>query len=114
MGQKFRLIFIDTYDISCISPTNEVNEKRALKYIFDNNDNINCKEDLLEGDWLIGIPNEKARFVPFNGGISKEQLEWLNKELDLAVECSELVIIFSHVPMDAKAGSACNTIFNVE
>ena len=36
--QKFRVIFLDTYDISCISPTSEANKQRALKYLFDNSD----------------------------------------------------------------------------
>ena len=112
--QKFRLIFLDTYDISCICPTNENNEQRALKYLFDNNSNIKCKEDLKGGDWLNGVPEDMSRFVPFNGGISKEQLEWLNDELNSALECSELVILISHVPLAHQAGASCNTVFNLD
>ena len=85
-----------------------------MKYLFDNNHNINTTEDLSGGDWLIGLSDDKARFVPYNGGISREQLDWLEGELDSAAKCSEVVILFSHVPLVTQVGAACNTVFNSE
>lgn len=40
----------------------------------------------------------------YNGGISKEQMEWLRTELDKATVKKENVIIFSHHPLYAAEG----------
>ena len=42
--------------------------------------------------------------APYNGGISKKQLEWLENELETAEKKKEKVIVFSHHPLYAAPG----------
>lgn len=42
--------------------------------------------------------------APYNGGISKKQLDWLKQELEDAQKGNEKVIVFSHHPLYAAPG----------
>jgi len=37
--------------------------------------------------------------MPFNGGVSESQLEWLKQVLDESDKAGQKVIILSHVPL---------------
>lgn len=42
--------------------------------------------------------------APYNGGISKKQLDWLKQELEEAQKKNERVVVFSHHPLYAAPG----------
>ncbi|VDI00972.1 Hypothetical predicted protein [Mytilus galloprovincialis] len=64
---------------------------------------------------LSGLESYDRRFVNFNGAISNEQLEWLRKELMMATEQNENVIIIGHNPVYLPAttgGSSLSWNYN--
>lgn len=56
---------------------------------------------LLGSSWFNGLTYDKKRWVPYNGGISTEQLQWLKKVLKHSQIKNEKVIIFCHQPVYA-------------
>ncbi len=51
-----------------------------------------------------GLQGDSRRFVPYNGGLGRAQLEWLDQELHEATVASERVVISSHILLDPRAG----------
>ena len=50
-------------------------------------------------DWFKGVPIEKKKFVPFNGGLGENQLKWLKNQLSEAHQKKQLVCLFGHIPI---------------
>ena len=116
-NDKWRVIFLDTYAVNVIEFLPDEIEG-ALEYPFKNRDqwpekyrighefleNNNLKA--LKGysgkdelDWFKGVPIEKRKFVPFNGGLGKNQLKWLKNQLSEAYQKKQLVCLFGHIPI---------------
>jgi len=77
----WRLIYLDGTDIS------------TFRYSKNDPRTISAQKV------LQGFKKQKLRqAVPWNGGIGKEQMKWLKKELDTAKSAKERVIIFNHYP----------------
>lgn len=92
---KWRFISLDSYDVSLIGASSESNKKVAQSWIKQHN-----KNDLgINGGWFDGLPLSKKRWVPYNGGISDEQLEWLQDTLSRSRENEENVVIYCHQPI---------------
>ena len=92
---KYKFIAIDSYDVSIcgrVEGEPEYEEARKILTVKNTNDNWNSPYGLKE-----------PHFVKFNGGLSKDQLEWLDKELELAEEKQENVVIISHIPIHPKS-----------
>jgi hypothetical protein len=53
--------------------------------------------------WFQGIPKENHKFVPYNGGFSDAQIQWLRETLAEVVRNHERCFIFSHCPVDGRA-----------
>lgn len=53
-------------------------------------------------DYFSDLEGDKLRFVPFNGACGREQREWLE---DLLSRTEKNVVVFSHLPLSAKAAS---------
>jgi len=53
-------------------------------------DNLNSPE---------GLEGVERRFVAFNGGVSKQQLGWLDQQLLAARQAGQLVLVASHLPV---------------
>jgi hypothetical protein len=60
------------------------------------------KPSRLEFDWFADLPFELWRFVPFNGGIGKDQMRWLENELDEAWREKQYVIVCCHIPYQGE------------
>lgn len=88
----FRFIIVDAYDISVLGqPKGHPHQAMAQELLDKNNPNedkycFDNMEDLM------------CRFVPFNGALSHEQLQWLEQEFIDATQQHERVIVWSHVP----------------
>ncbi|MGH0134505.1 UNVERIFIED_CONTAM: hypothetical protein FKN15_056930 [Acipenser sinensis] len=94
---NFRFVLLDAYDISIIG-RGEPSRKyyQSLKYLREHNKNKN-----------LNVPPEptgmKQRFVEFNGGFSREQLDWLNDVLTFADNNQEKVTVMcNRKPPDPK------------
>ena len=93
----WRFVFIDGYDISSIGASSE--ENRLLSHTLLSTHNPN---DLnISGGWFNNLPYHKRRWVPYNGGVSQKQLEWLDSVLTESVQRGEQVIAFCHQPIYA-------------
>ena len=95
--EGWRFISLDCYDISLIGSSTLENKKIAEDLLAKNNPN-----DLTIGSgWFNGLTYNMRRWVPYNGGISKEQIIWLQNVLLKSSELNEKVVIFCHQPVYA-------------
>jgi manganese-dependent ADP-ribose/CDP-alcohol diphosphatase len=105
---KYRLVVVDTYDISTLGfPDGHPNHEEATNILKNKNPNKdkNSPEGLIDHD---------RRFVSFNGGLSTPQLQWLKSVLEDAQKKDQHVILFSHVPLHPYAGDPLTTAWNFE
>lgn len=91
----WRFICVDSYDVSLIGASSIERKELSLKWMAENNPNDVTKS----GTWFDNLPYHKRRWVPYNGGVSDEQLQWLDKVLQLSYNQNEKVIIFAHQPI---------------
>ncbi|KAM3859816.1 manganese-dependent ADP-ribose/CDP-alcohol diphosphatase [Diretmus argenteus] len=93
----FRFVVLDAYDVSMLG-VEEDSERYAcaLALLTEHNSN----EDLNYPPATEGL---EKRFAKFNGGFSKEQLDWLDAVLSLADERRERVAIVSHLPVHPRS-----------
>jgi 3',5'-cyclic AMP phosphodiesterase CpdA len=97
--KDWRFISLDCYDISLIGSSSEGNKKIAEDLLAKNNPN-----DLTIGSgWFNGLTYNMRRWVPYNGGISKEQISWLKIVLEQSEKMNEKVVIFCHQPVFAPS-----------
>jgi manganese-dependent ADP-ribose/CDP-alcohol diphosphatase len=74
----WRFIILDGYDISIIGASSVENKLLAEEILKKNNPN-----DLsASGGWFTNLGPAQMRYVPYNGGISREQLIWLENILE--------------------------------
>jgi len=55
------------------------------------------------GDWFGFVDGDDKRFVPYNGGLGREQLSWLQAELAAAAAAGERVLVMCHVILHPQA-----------
>lgn len=65
-------------------------------------------------DWLHNLADDNLRYLPFNGGISSQQLEWLETQLLDAVQKNERCLLFSHMAIYRPASQEQNLLWNSE
>ena len=89
--RKLAIAVLDGYDVSILG-TSEGEPKRALaeKILSENNPN----EEKNSNKGLEGL---QKRFVKFGGGVSDEQLRWLEREIAESRRRQEKMIVASHV-----------------
>ena len=85
----WKVLVLDSYRLSTLTTDTEM---EAFRFLSNKNPN-NVRSNQV--DWLAGLAGTARRFVPYNGGLGEEQLQWLARELD----CDERVIIAAHVPL---------------
>ncbi|KAG8446018.1 hypothetical protein GDO86_013770 [Hymenochirus boettgeri] len=92
---KFRFLLIDTYDLSAIGRGKpSVKYEISLKLLKEKNPN----EDLNSPTGL-----KEPQYVQFNGGVSGDQLTWINRVLTSSDEKQEKVIVVGHLPIHPEA-----------
>jgi hypothetical protein len=94
----WKIIVLDSYYVTTLDKDTEA---EAHSLLANHNPNNTRSQQV---DWLKGLTGEERRFVPYNGAVGKEQLEWLRKELDS--EGDTKVIVATHVPL--MPGSCCS------
>ncbi|CAE7344625.1 ADPRM, partial [Symbiodinium pilosum] len=111
LGDRWEAIFLDPYEISLIGQSQEESSFReATETMRQHNPGV------LNGakDWFKGLPTSKHRYVPYNGGISKKQLSWLESALRAAEAQDRKVLVFLHVPLYEPATKARTVVWNSE
>lgn len=110
-SMKLRAIVLDTYDVCLLDRCPESSQKRhrAHEILMANNHNYPQNENSPEG--LEGL---SRRFVAFNGGIDKPQLEWLQYSLQCARSKNEKVVIFSHQPIHPESSFPTCLVWNYD
>ncbi|KAM3592756.1 uncharacterized protein V6R79_024537 [Siganus canaliculatus] len=87
----FKFVVLDAYDISLLGreeTSQQYTEAMNLIKQFNRNHDLNCPPALAGG-------RLQQRFAKFNGGFSKEQLDWLDSVLSSADEKQERVTLVS-------------------
>ena len=100
---KVTVVNIDTFDLSVYGrPHDSEQFKRGMKILDENNPNEH--KAMTRG---MDGPFEK-RFVPWTGGVSSEQLEWLDKTLARLDAEKKYVVIATHCPILPRTISVNN------
>ena len=92
--QGYRFIFLDGYEISTIGASSDKNAHKAEKLLQSKNANL----AIPGGGWFEGLSPMDQKYVPFNGGLTDEQLAWFDNVLQLSSEMGERCCVFSHMP----------------
>ncbi len=92
-GPDWRLVFLDTYDISHLGRKG-VKKTLADRILSENNPNFGKGEI----NSPVGLTGVDRRYVAFNGGLSDFQLSWLDAELSSAESSGKKAIVLSHQP----------------
>jgi manganese-dependent ADP-ribose/CDP-alcohol diphosphatase len=105
-----RLIALDAYETAVIgySDQNHPHYQTGAQIL----DTRNPNPWRSSSDWLKNVTGLDRRFVPYNGGVSKQQLIWLENELKLAVENNQFVIVLTHVPLGIGSASSSCLLWN--
>ncbi|XP_059180077.1 manganese-dependent ADP-ribose/CDP-alcohol diphosphatase [Centropristis striata] len=93
----FTFILLDAYDVSLLGREDTSEQHReAFRLIkqFNKNEDLNCPPE---------CDDLQQRFTMFNGGFSKEQLDWLHSVLSSADDRQERVTIVSHLPVHPRS-----------
>ncbi|KAI3727002.1 hypothetical protein L1987_66809 [Smallanthus sonchifolius] len=105
---EYRFIVLDGYDISAIGwPHDHPHTIEALNFLNEKNPNL----DKNSPDGLVDL---EKRFLKFNGGVGKEQLEWLDKTLQDATKSNKKVVVCCHIPLDPGATSKQSLLWNYD
>ena len=105
---QFRFVVLDTFDFSILGRrVSSVDYKEALHLLTHNNKNPDLDDP-------SGLEGQDKRFVAFNGGVGKLQLQWLETNLAAAERESQKVIIFSHVPFHPQSCNAFSLMWNYQ
>ncbi|CAM9122352.1 unnamed protein product, partial [Ectocarpus fasciculatus] len=107
-GYKFMIL--DGYEMSTMGAVNPELQQQAVDLITLKNHNYAAGSN----DWFKDLAQENKRYVPFNGGISNEQLGWLGQELAQAAEGGEKCVVFCHMALNVKASQENNLLWNCE
>uniref|UniRef100_A0A7S4HNU4 Calcineurin-like phosphoesterase domain-containing protein n=1 Tax=Odontella aurita TaxID=265563 RepID=A0A7S4HNU4_9STRA len=100
----WRVAVLDPYQIALIGHAQD--DPRRLEAVdLLARENPNVHPDGQAGNWFEGMEDAgyRRRFVPYNGGFGREQLEWLKNELRSAARAGERVLVMSHVIIHPKA-----------
>lgn len=87
-----RFIVLDTYDICLQRDPSSRKYQQAAEILRKNNPNANPKSPK-------GLVGTARRFVSMGGGVGTAQLDWLRRQLTLARDSGEMVIVLSHQPL---------------
>jgi len=102
----WKVVVLDAYQIALIGYEHALDDPRRLEAVeIMARENPNVSPDGAAGDWFEGMENAgyRRRFVPYNGGYGRKQLEWFQQELSDAVAAQERVIILSHTILHPQA-----------
>mmetsp|Transcript_71194 Transcript_71194/g.230454 ORF Transcript_71194/g.230454 Transcript_71194/m.230454 type:complete len:390 (-) Transcript_71194:149-1318(-) len=112
LGTQWTGIFLDPYEHALIGVPKDHSGYNKAKEVLQ----VHNPQLFTEGtaDWFNGLPVDKHRYVPFNGGVSVEQLDWLEAVLQAAGSEGRHVLVFTHVPLYTPATKPKTLVWNCE
>ena len=102
------VIWLDPYDVSTIQPAPPHTAEEAYAMLEERNPN-NIRAP---SNWTAGLSGPDKRFVPYNGAVGREQLAWLQGEVDTAEQAGEIVLVACHVPLMVSRNRKCEIHFS--
>ena len=106
---SLRFVVLDGYDISTIEGLDEMKTSEAKGFLKKHNPN---DIETFGVEWSKGLEGEDKRFMPYNGMIGEEQMQWFQQTLKESSESKESVIILTHVPIHPKAADNLCLLWN--
>mmetsp|Transcript_23441 Transcript_23441/g.52136 ORF Transcript_23441/g.52136 Transcript_23441/m.52136 type:complete len:350 (+) Transcript_23441:1-1050(+) len=113
VGAGWEAVFLDAYEHALIGVQDDHPSCLKAKEVMQAN-NPKVLSMVGGGDWFSGLPVEKHRYVPFNGGVSAEQVAWLGQVLEAAEKEGRSVLVFSHVAVHEAATKPKTLVWNSE
>eukprot|EP00929_Paragymnodinium_shiwhaense_P113588 TRINITY_DN81874_c0_g1_i1.p1 TRINITY_DN81874_c0_g1~~TRINITY_DN81874_c0_g1_i1.p1 ORF type:complete len:360 (-),score=47.85 TRINITY_DN81874_c0_g1_i1:91-1170(-) len=111
LSGSWEAIFLDPYEIALMGLAKDSdNAKRAVDLMEKNNPNVLSGG----GDWFDGLPINKHRWVPYNGAVADEQLQWLRTKCAELASTNRFAIVFTHIPLVAEATQPKTVTWNTE
>lgn len=107
----WEIIVLDSYDMAVIGyPEDHPKTIGGKKVLLENNPNA-----LAVGvDWFDGLPEERHRWVQYNGGIGKKQLDWFRDVLHTVTAHGRKAIVITHVPAFEPTSTVSTILWNSE
>ncbi|CAC5393574.1 ADPRM [Mytilus coruscus] len=102
--QGLKVCVLNTYEVSVLGEVEGSTHYNTAQSVLEERNPNKDKDD------TSGLESDDRRFVDFNGAVSKEQLEWLRKELMLATEQKENVIVIGHNPVYLPAANSGSSL----
>lgn len=107
----WKAIVLNSYELNVIKPRDEETRAFTEDLLTRMNPNYGQTPPF---NFFEGLSKERLRYVPFNGGFGRSQLEWVTDELKEAALADEKCLIFSHLPIYAPAASEKNVAFDAD
>jgi manganese-dependent ADP-ribose/CDP-alcohol diphosphatase len=107
-GYKF--IILDGYELSTMGSATPELREQAIALVTARNHNFAAGSN----NWFNNLAEENLRYVPFNGGIGKEQLGWLEQELNTASSVGDKCLLFCHMALNVNSSREQNLVWNCE
>ena len=105
---NFKFIMLDSYDVALLRRSKtSTKHQLASEILTRSNPNFPANGNSPEG--LFGV---QRRFVEFNGGVGKTQLDWLREELDEARQRQLKAVIISHQPIHPRSSHPVCLMWN--
>jgi len=109
-------VMLNAYNTSIEQPTGLPGHSAAASILAEHNPK--CYEAVRQGkvgaDYFSGLEESQMRYVPFNGGLGEDQLEWLRSELLAAKGRSDRVVVMSHLPLYPPAASPRTLMYDAD
>lgn len=104
LNQDWRLIVMDTYDISLF---HSKKKHLADEILTKHNPNYPEKENSPEG-----LKGKSRRFVAFGGGVDEPQIQWLTNLLQQSRANKQKVLLMSHQPLHPNSSPPVCLVWN--
>lgn len=110
--KDWKCVVLDPYDISTLAyDAEDPRTEEAFKMCEKNNPNRIRDHGV---NFVEGLSGEAMRWTPLGGGISQEQLSFLESELEASDSSGEHVIILTHVALHPKTNNPVCVVWNYE
>ena len=106
-----RFVVLDGYDISTIQGMDDEKTSEAKRFLKMHNPN---DIDTFGVEWSKGLQGISKRFMPYNGMVGAEQMQWFKETLKKSCEGEESVIILSHIPIHPDAADNLCLLWNYQ
>lgn len=104
----WRFIIVDSYQLNVME---KAKKDDAMKYLATKNPNDLEKEGV---DWRTGLTGLDQRFLPYNGMVLQDQLQWLEQTMADVEKANEKAILLSHAPFVVGCSTQDTLIWNYE